>query len=355
MFQLKSYLLNFVVMVSMLFSAIVPLGATQAEAVAPVTPERSVAGLAQAPLQFQAGDHLAGLSPDKVSLAALDHALNVEFVDTTGVTPQAAASDLSGLKRAALYRVSYPDLWPGISVAYDAAESGIAKTTYQLALDPGNAPQVDLPDLVLDQFTLSPVRPQVGQPVTFTINVRNAGLGNAPGWRVQLYVDPVDRPPTTTTPYSLTQLYAVTFPPGATGQVELPGYVFTQAGCDHVIYAWADPREGIPESDENNNMRVMPLCVDPAPPTVVATVPVGTNPYGVGVNPTTNRIYVANLSGNTVSVIDGANNTVVATVPVGSNPYGVGVNPMTQRVYVSNFYSNTVTVIQDDVAAGPQW
>ena len=80
MFQLKSYLLNLVVMVSMLFSAIVPLGATQAEAVAPVTPERSLAGLAQAPLQFQSGDHLAGFLSDKAYLAALDHALSVEFV-----------------------------------------------------------------------------------------------------------------------------------------------------------------------------------------------------------------------------------------------------------------------------------
>ena len=131
-----------------------------------------------------------------------------------------------------------------------------------------------LPDLVLDQFTIDPVRPRVGQPVTFTINIRNAGLGNAPGWRVQLYVDPVDRPPTTTTPYSSTQLYAVTFPPGATGMVELSGYVFTQAGCDHVVYAWVDPRAGIPESNEDNNLSVIPLCVDPA-----SDPPIGPDAY----------------------------------------------------------------------------
>ena len=123
------------------------------------------------------------------------------------------------------------------------------------------------PDLVLDQFTVDPPRPRVGQSVTFIINVRNAGLGDAPGWRVQLYIDPPDRPPTTTTPYSSTQLYAITFPPGAIGQLQLSGYVFTQAGCDHVAYAWVDPREGIPESNESNNLSVLPLCVDPAPPT----------------------------------------------------------------------------------------
>ena len=43
----------------------------------------------------------------------------------------------------------------------------------------------------------------------------------------------------------------------------------------------------------------------------------GSEPEGVAVNPTTNRIYVANYDSNNVSVIDGASNTVVATVAVG--------------------------------------
>ena len=43
-----------------------------------------------------------------------------------------------------------------------------------------------------------------------------------------------------------------------------------------------------------------------------------------------------NYSSNNVSVIDGASNTVVATVAVGSCPYGVAVNPNTNRIYVAN-------------------
>lgn len=58
------------------------------------------------------------------------------------------------------------------------------------------------------------------------------------------------------------------FPPGATASVELAGYTFTSPGCHHVLYAWADPREGIDESDETNNMRVIYLCVDPETPVV---------------------------------------------------------------------------------------
>ena len=132
---------------------------------------------------------------------------------------------------------------------------------------------------------------------------------------------------------------------------------------------------------------VVPTATQPASAqTVVATVPVGLAPYGVAVNPTTSRIYVANNGNSTVSVIDGATNTVMATVagvpspsvavnpatnriyvinllgpnvqvidgatntvvataPVGINPYGIAVNPTTNRIYVANRGSNDVSVI----------
>jgi hypothetical protein len=125
-----------------------------------------------------------------------------------------------------------------------------------------------LSDLVLDEFTMTPERPRVNEPVTITIQVRNAGAGEGPGWRVNLYVDPPDQPPTSTTPYSKTMAAFIAFPPGATATVELSGYTFAAPGCQHVLYAWADPNEGIPESDETNNMRVIHLCVDPETPVV---------------------------------------------------------------------------------------
>ena len=70
--------------------------------------------------------------------------------------------------------------------------------------------------------------------------------------------------------------------------------------------------------------------------TVVATVPVGSSPFGVGVNPATNRIYISNFLSNTISVIDGTTDAVIATVPVGRGPFGVDVNPTTSRIYVAN-------------------
>src|ERR1700730_8343972 len=77
---------------------------------------------------------------------------------------------------------------------------------------------------------------------------------------------------------------------------------------------------------------------------VTATVAAGSQPQAVAVNPVTNKIYVANFKGNSVTVIDGATNATV-TVTVGSQPQGVAVNPATNKIYVSNFNSNSVTII----------
>ena len=83
-------------------------------------------------------------------------------------------------------------------------------------------------------------------------------------------------------------------------------------------------------------------------PTVIATVPVGTAPGGVGVNPTTDRVYVANSTSNSVSVIDGVTNAVKNFISVAANPRPLGVNPVTNKIYVGHgtFFGRTqITVI----------
>lgn len=55
--------------------------------------------------------------------------------------------------------------------------------------------------------------------------------------------------------------------------------------------------------------------------------------------------YIANADSDNVSVIDTATNTVVATVPVGDNPYGVGITRDYRYVYVANHSSNSLSVI----------
>jgi len=40
-----------------------------------------------------------------------------------------------------------------------------------------------------------------------------------------------------------------------------------------------------------------------------------------------NLVYVTNVDSNNVSVISGFSNSVIATVTVGTTPFGIGVNP----------------------------
>src|SRR5271165_209042 len=85
-----------------------------------------------------------------------------------------------------------------------------------------------------------------------------------------------------------------------------------------------------------------------------ATVAVGNNPQAIATNHATDTVYVANVSDNTVSVINGANcngsntsgcGTAPPTVNVGAHPYGVAVDPATDIVYVANSVDNTISVI----------
>ena len=79
--------------------------------------------------------------------------------------------------------------------------------------------------------------------------------------------------------------------------------------------------------------------VDPATDTVIATVPVGTNPFGAAVTPDGSQAWVTNNGSNTVSVIDTATNTVVTTVAVGRLPQTIAFSPDGSRAYVGHFVS----------------
>ncbi len=79
---------------------------------------------------------------------------------------------------------------------------------------------------------------------------------------------------------------------------------------------------------------------------VIATIPVGSHPWGIAVNPSTHRIYVANSGAGSVSVIDGLTNSVIATIPVGYAPlFYVAVNPNTNRIYAAANGSGSLAVI----------
>jgi len=67
--------------------------------------------------------------------------------------------------------------------------------------------------------------------------------------------------------------------------------------------------------------------IDTASLAVVATVPVGSAPRGVFVDPSNGRIYVMGTESDSVSVIDGATHAVTKTLPVGRFPLSMGIGP----------------------------
>ena len=81
--------------------------------------------------------------------------------------------------------------------------------------------------------------------------------------------------------------------------------------------------------------------IDEATNTVTATIPVGSDPYGVAVDPAARTVYVANYGDDTVSVIDEATNTVTAHHPRGHRPVRGGGGPAARTVYVTNDRSTT--------------
>jgi YVTN family beta-propeller protein len=91
------------------------------------------------------------------------------------------------------------------------------------------------------------------------------------------------------------------------------------------------------------------------------TVTVGTDPEALGINPANHTVYVANRLDNTVSVINGntCNGTThsgcaqkPATIPVGSRPRAVAVDPGTNTVFVNNNRDLTVGVINGATCNG---
>jgi YVTN family beta-propeller protein len=144
---------------------------------------------------------------------------------------------------------------------------------------------------------------------------------------------------------------------------KLPDKIFTVAIMLCVVAtASAKPQAGEPSTSLLNGTRAIALnartgkvyAVDHARDVVAvfdrekkatASVKVGKQPVALAINETTNRIYVANNAGGSVSVIDGTNDVVAATVNVGALPYVLAANPVTNKIFVSNTFSDVITLI----------
>ena len=77
----------------------------------------------------------------------------------------------------------------------------------------------------------------------------------------------------------------------------------------------------------------------------LATITVGTAPFGVTVDASSKRAFVANVQSSDVSVVDLSTFTVTGTFAVGSFPYAIAHVADSDRLFVTNQHDNTVSVI----------
>jgi DNA-binding beta-propeller fold protein YncE len=98
------------------------------------------------------------------------------------------------------------------------------------------------------------------------------------------------------------------------------------------------------------------------------TITVGNQPSGIAIDERTDTVYVSNIADNTVSVFNGATcngektsgcGQTPATIPVGSTPLGIFLDPANDTVYVPNAGETDVSMIDTaicnatDLAACP--
>jgi YVTN family beta-propeller protein len=93
-------------------------------------------------------------------------------------------------------------------------------------------------------------------------------------------------------------------------------------------------------------------AIDVAAGREITRVPVGNSPQGIAVSPTGDRVYVTNSGDGTLSFIDTTAYREITRVPVGNNPQGVAVSPRDGRwVYVANFDDSTVSILSTSTGA----
>jgi YVTN family beta-propeller protein len=89
--------------------------------------------------------------------------------------------------------------------------------------------------------------------------------------------------------------------------------------------------------------------VDGATNSQIANIPTGSFPNGVDVNLQNGKVYVANSSSQTVTIIDGKTDQVLQTLPIPAVfPTGVAVNLGNGLTYISDTDSDQVIVLQQN-------
>lgn len=124
-----------------------------------------------------------------------------------------------------------------------------------------------------------------------------------------------------------------------TGEAFSP-YGFTFFGGYIGITVTADGKRVYTPHNRTGNVCV----VDGEADTLITTIPVGAEPWGIVASPDGKHVYVANSGEGSVSVINTATNTVSTTIRFGGNgqgsPEGIAISPDGSRLYVADTIHN---------------
>lgn len=86
------------------------------------------------------------------------------------------------------------------------------------------------------------------------------------------------------------------------------------------------------------------LVLDGTSNDIVKTMEVIRTPFGVGINPQTNTLFVGGEYADTLSIINATNYTTIKEISL-QDPYDIAVNPNNNSIYVTSDRSNAVYVI----------
>lgn len=132
--------------------------------------------------------------------------------------------------------------------------------------------------------------------------------------------------------------------PGSTLNTRGIPYVMAVDATNRRLYVYVRG----PHSDPT---RVQIYNLNTAPAALLAEVEI---PYGgtdggggIAVDPATRRVYVTNSLDNTLSILDGKVGTVVATIPVGTDPFALAFDARTGEIWVGNRAGNDLFVFTD--------
>jgi len=91
---------------------------------------------------------------------------------------------------------------------------------------------------------------------------------------------------------------------------------------------------------------VAPVSAQSAANTVIAKIPGFSIPTGIVVDSARGKVYVANLGGQNVLVINEATNAVIATIPTLNSVFDMALDPLQGKVYAANYGYTARSVVQ---------